>query len=130
MEIRKWNLPSESLRKKIKRRSSALARKLAEYERKKPEEVNLTLDKIESHGFGKNKYFYVLLAEYKKKPAGYALYFFSYSASAGAPILYVEDLFVDDVYRNYGLGKALLANLAHTAVERMLPNGRTCIYLE
>ncbi|HHF7396141.1 TPA: N-acetyltransferase family protein [Legionella anisa] len=95
-----------------------LIKKLAEVERKKPEEINLTLEKIESHGFGRNKYFYVLLAEYKKKPAGYALYFFSYSASAGAPILYIEDLFVDEPYRNFGLGTGLLAHLARLAIEK------------
>lgn len=105
-------------KKKDKEEILSLIKKLAEYERKKPEEINLTLDKIESHGFGRNKYFYVLLAEYKKMPAGYALYFFSYSASAAAPILYVEDLFVDELYRNHGLGTALLSNLAHLALEK------------
>ncbi|QLZ67319.1 N-acetyltransferase [Legionella sp. PC1000] len=95
-----------------------LIKKLAEAERKKPEEINLTLEKIESHGFGRNKYFHILLAESKKKPAGYALYFFSYSASAGAPILYIEDLFVDEPYRNFGLGTSLLAHLARLAIEK------------
>ncbi len=104
-------------KKKDKNEVLFLVKKLAAYERKKPEEVNLTLEKIETHGFGKKKYFHVLLAEHGKTPAAYALYFFSYSASAGAPILYVEDLFVDDLYRNYGLGSSLLANLAHIAVE-------------
>ena len=65
-------------KKKDKEEIFFLVNKLAEHERKKPEEVNLTLDKIESHGFGRTRYFYVLLAEYKEKPAGYALFFFSY----------------------------------------------------
>lgn len=104
--------------KKDKYEISDLVKKLAEYERRKTEEINLTLDKIEAHGFGKNKYFYVLLAEYKKKPAGYALYFFSYSVSSGAPVLYVEDLFVDEMYQSHGLGTALLSNLARLAIEK------------
>ncbi|KTD11670.1 GNAT family acetyltransferase [Legionella gratiana] len=104
--------------KKDKEKISFLVEKLAEYERKKTEEIHLTLDKIEAHGFGKNKYFYVLLAEYKKKPAGYALYFFSYSAPEAAPVLYVEDLFVTEMYQNQGLGTALLSYLARLALEK------------
>ncbi|CAM3079941.1 GNAT family acetyltransferase [Legionella steigerwaltii] len=105
-------------KKKDKEEILSLVKKLAEHERKKPEEVNLTLDKIESHGFGRNRYFYVLLAEHKRKPAGYALFFFSYSSSEGSPILYIEELFVDELYRNYGLGTALLSNLAQLAIEK------------
>lgn len=93
-----------------------LVKKLAEYERKKPEEVQLTLEKIEAHGFG--KYFDALIAEHNEKPIGYALYFFSYSASSGAPILYLEDLFVEREYRHQGFGKALLSRLANIAVEK------------
>ncbi|WP_454784885.1 N-acetyltransferase family protein [Legionella sp. WA2024007413] len=105
-------------KKKDKEEIFGLIKKLAEYEKKKPEEINLTLDKIESHGFGRTKFFNVLLAEYKKKPAGYALFFFSYSAPAGAPVLYIEELFVDELYRNHGLGTALLSNLAQLAIEK------------
>ncbi|KTD42721.1 GNAT family N-acetyltransferase [Legionella parisiensis] len=105
-------------KKKDKAEILGLIKKLAEIERKKPEEIHLTLEKIESHGFGRNKYFYVLLAEYKKKPAGYALYFFSYSASEAAPILYIEDLFVDEPYRSFGLGTGLLTYLARVAIEK------------
>lgn len=105
-------------KKKDKEEIFFLVNKLAEHERKKPQEVNLTMDKIESHGFGRMRYFYVLLAEYKEKPAAYALFFFSYCASEAAPILYVEELFVDELYRNHGLGSALLSNLAHIAIEK------------
>jgi GNAT superfamily N-acetyltransferase len=93
----------------------SLVKKLAEYERIKPEEVQLTIDKIESHGFG--RYFDILIAEHNKKSVGYALYFFSYSASAGEPILYLEDLFVEYEYRLQGFGKALLSRLANLAIE-------------
>ncbi|MCW8409169.1 GNAT family N-acetyltransferase [Legionella sp. PATHC035] len=105
-------------KKKDQEEILVLVKKLAEHERKQPEEVQLTLEKIASHGFGRNRYFYVLLAEYKKKPAGYALYFFTYSASAGAPILYIDDLFVDELYRSYGLGTLLLSHLAQLAIEK------------
>lgn len=104
--------------KKDKDKIFFLVQKLAESERKKTEEIGLTLDKIATHGFGKNKYFYVLLAEYEQEPAGFALYFYTYSASLGAPVLYLEEMFVAKNYQSEGLGTALLAHLAHIAVEK------------
>lgn len=95
-----------------------LVRKLAAYERKKPEEVLLTLEKIENHAFGKNKYFNILIAECNDIPVGYALYFFSYSASLGAPVLYIEDLFVENEHRQQGFGRALLSKLATISIEK------------
>lgn len=95
-----------------------LVRKLACYERKKPEEVKVTIEKIELHGFSKDKYFDVLLADHNGVSIAYALYFFSYSASAAAPILYVEDIFVETDYRNQGLGRAIFSALAHIAMEK------------
>lgn len=95
-----------------------LVRKLAEYERKKLSDVQLTLEKIEKHGFGDNPYFYILIIESNRIPVGYALYFFCYSGSTGAPILYLEDLFIEEEYRNKGFGKALLSKLAKIAIEK------------
>ncbi|WP_408608946.1 GNAT family N-acetyltransferase [Aquicella siphonis] len=43
--------------------------------------------------------------------------FFSYSASSGAPILYLEDLFVEEAYRHQGICKALLSKLANLSIE-------------
>lgn len=103
--------------KKDKYKIYSLVEQFATYERKKHEDIHLTLEKIESHGFGKNKYFHILLAEYKKEPAGYALYFFSYSAAEGAPVLAVENLFVTEAYQSHGLGTALLSYLARLALE-------------
>ncbi|AUH71334.1 GNAT family acetyltransferase [Legionella sainthelensi] len=104
--------------KRDKEKIAFLVEKLAEYERKKTGTMSLTLDKIEAHGFGKTRYFYILLAEYKKEPAGYALYFFSYSAPDAAPVLYVEDLFVNEKFQNHGLGTSLLSYLARLAIEK------------
>ncbi len=59
-----------------------------------------------------------MLAEHNEISVGYALFFFSYSPAAGAPILYIEDLFVEEEYRLQGLGKALLSKLATIALKK------------
>lgn len=95
-----------------------LVKKLATYERKKPEDIKLTLAKIKSHGFGSNKYFDTLIAEYNHIPVGYAIYFFTYSACSGAPAIYMEDLYVDNEYRRKGIATALFDKLAEIAREK------------
>jgi GNAT superfamily N-acetyltransferase len=76
------------------------------------------IDKIVEHGFSARPYFEVLLLEYNGIAVGYALYFFPYIASLGAPILYLKDLFVENDYQGLGLGKALLSHLAQIAIEK------------
>lgn len=94
-----------------------LATELAIFENKKPEEISLTYDKIKSHGFGERPFFHVIVAEQDDRLTAFALYFFSYSAYVGAPVLYVEDLFVEEKYRGQGIGTALFSKLAKTAIE-------------
>jgi GNAT superfamily N-acetyltransferase len=52
------------------------------------------------------------------EPAGFAVFFQTFSTFLGIPGLYLEDLFVDPTFRRQGLGEALLARLARIAVER------------
>jgi ribosomal protein S18 acetylase RimI-like enzyme len=52
------------------------------------------------------------------KPAGFAVFFQTFSTFLGLPGMYLEDLFVEPAYRRQGLGEALLAHLAKIAVER------------
>ena len=52
------------------------------------------------------------------EPAGFALYFQSFSTFLGRPGLYLEDIFVKPGWRKQGLGRMLLARLAHIAVDR------------
>ena len=60
----------------------------------------------------------VLIAEWDGAPAGFALFFHNFSTFLGRRGLYLEDLFVQPAYRGRGVGRALLARLAATAVER------------
>lgn len=88
-----------------------LMKKLALHEKKKPEDIKLSEDKIKQHGFGEKPYFSIIVAEINQNIVGYALYFFTYAATAGAPILYLEDLYVIDEHRNQGIGTQLLSEL-------------------
>lgn len=95
----------------------SLVRKLADFEGKNSEDVQLTIDKIQSHGLSRKSFFRILIGEIDSKPVGYALYFYSYSASLGAPVLYLEDLFVEEEFRNRGFGKNFLTRLANLAIK-------------
>ena len=51
-------------------------------------------------------------------PAGFALFFHTYSTFLGRPSLWLEDLFVEPEHRGRGIGQALIRTLAALAVER------------
>ncbi|MDR3247903.1 MAG: GNAT family N-acetyltransferase [Treponema sp.] len=91
-------------------------RDLAEYEK--------LLDAVKATEEGFKKYIFdekkaeVIIAEYDEKPAGFALYFHTFSTFVGRPGIYLEDLFVKPEYRGKGLGKTLLTFLAKIAVDR------------
>jgi GNAT superfamily N-acetyltransferase len=52
------------------------------------------------------------------EPAGFAVFFHTYSTFEGRPGLYLEDLFVLPRWRGLGLGRRLIAELARLAVAR------------
>ncbi len=92
-----------------------LIRDLAEYERA-PEQAVATEQDLLRDGFGPSPRYFCLIAEWDGAPAGFALYFHNYSTWQGRWGLYLEDLFVRPQHRGRGIGKALFAELARTAV--------------
>ncbi|HZS27523.1 MAG TPA: GNAT family N-acetyltransferase [Candidatus Angelobacter sp.] len=94
-----------------------LIRALAEYERE-PKAAVVTRADILRDGFGRNPKFYCVIAEWDKKPVGFALWFYNYSTWQGRPGVYLEDLFVYPEFRGKGIGKALLVYLAKIAVKQ------------
>jgi GNAT superfamily N-acetyltransferase len=68
-------------------------------------------------GFGPEPKFRAVIAEWNRQPAGYAFFFGFYSTWEGRPGLFLEDLFVRPQFRGLGIGKALLAHVAHLARE-------------
>lgn len=89
---------------------------LAVYERAE-HEVVATLDAIESSLFDAHSPARALICEVDGEPAGYAVWFLSYSTWLGRQGLYLEDLYVTPRYRGVGAGKRLLRALARIAVE-------------
>jgi GNAT superfamily N-acetyltransferase len=94
-----------------------LVRELAVYERLE-QYAQATPDDFRRYLFGSHPAAEAALAEVESQPAGYALWFSTFSTFRGRPGLYLEDLFVRPQFRGRGLGKALMTALARLAVAR------------
>jgi len=94
-----------------------LIRGIAEYE-KLSHEVVATEELLRANLFGERKNAEVILAFYKDKPAGFALFFHNFSTFLAKPGIYLEDLFVLPELRGKGIGKLLLTYLGRLAIER------------
>lgn len=90
---------------------------LAEFE-KLSHEVVATEQALAETLFGAKSVAEVLIAEWDGQPAGFALFFHSYSTFLAKPGIYLEDLFVRTQYRSKGIGEALLRELARLAKAR------------
>jgi GNAT superfamily N-acetyltransferase len=60
----------------------------------------------------------LLFPEGNDHPVGFALFFHNYSTFLGRRGLWLEDLYVQEVHRGKGYGKALLLHVARIAFER------------
>jgi GNAT superfamily N-acetyltransferase len=92
-------------------------RELALYEHLEDEVVATEAD-LALALFGPQRYAEVVFACLDGAPVGFALFFHNFSTFLGKPGIYLEDLFVRPALRGRGVGKRLLAWLAHTALER------------
>jgi len=93
---------------------------LALYERE-PDAVLATEADLLRDGFGPTPRFWALIADHEGAPAGFALYFTSYSTWRGHHGIRLEDLYVTPALRGQGIGKALLGRLAQIAIEQSCP---------
>ena len=85
-------------------------RALADYERLS-HEVEATTADIERELFGPSPKVFCQLAEVEGKPAGFALWYYTFSTFQGRHGIWLEDLFVNPDMRGHGVGKALLASI-------------------
>ena len=90
---------------------------LAEYERLS-HEVVATEEALREHLYGERPVAEVVIAEDGGEPAGFALFFHSFSTFLGRPGIYLEDLYVRPEFRGGGIGRALLVRLARLAKQR------------
>ncbi|MCX5178559.1 GNAT family N-acetyltransferase [Streptomyces virginiae] len=96
----------------------AMIRELAEYE-KVPHEARATEEQLREALFGERPAVFAHIAETDEGEAvGFSVWFLSFSTWRGAHGIYLEDLYVRPGLRGGGHGKALLAELARTCVER------------
>jgi GNAT superfamily N-acetyltransferase len=91
---------------------TAMIHEFAEFEHL---ETSVLQEDIERDGFGPSPKFRALVAEWNGQPAGYAIFFEFYSSFQGRAGLFLDDLFVRPQYRQQGIGKALLADVAALA---------------
>ena len=92
-------------------------RELAIYE-KLSHEVVATEERLGEDLFGPHPAAEVVIARVGDAPAGFALFFRTYSTFLARPGIYLEDLFVSPEWRGRGVGRALLVHVARLAVER------------
>lgn len=89
-------------------------RQLAQYE-KLEHQCIATAEEIRATLFGPNAKAASLVAFEDGKPAGFAVYFWSYSTFLAKPGLYLEDLFVKPELRGRGIGKRIFQELLRIA---------------
>lgn len=86
-------------------------RKLAEYG-DLSDEVSATAEDVRAALFGPKPIAEAILAYWGQEPVGFALYSHTFASFLGKTGIYIENLYVEQGYRNKGIGKALLVHLA------------------
>ena len=94
----------------------ALIKQLAEYE--KLAEAVVATEKILRESLFERRAAEVVIGYAGDEPAGFAVYYRTFSTFLGVPGMYLEDLFVTPKFRRQGLGRQLLVHLAQIADER------------
>lgn len=94
-------------------------RDLADYEQLL-HEVETTEADLVRELFGPHPRVFCEIAEWDGKPAGFALWYYTWSTFRGRHGIWLEDLFVEPHFRGHGIGKALMAQLAKRCAEERL----------
>jgi GNAT superfamily N-acetyltransferase len=94
----------------------ALFAELAEYEQLS-HMLSADEPKLSEALFGERPLAEALIAERDGRPAGYALFFTTFSSFLARPGIWLEDLFVRPAHRRFGVGRALLSAVAARARE-------------
>jgi len=79
--------------------------------------VEATTASLEESLFGPRAVAGALLARQDGEPAGYAIYFFTFSSFVGRRGLWLDDVYVRPNFRRHGLGLGLIQAVARIGVE-------------
>ncbi len=93
-----------------------LVKELALFE-KAPEQVTITLDEFIQSGFGANPVYWAFIAEVNAQIVGMALCYVRFSTWKGNRC-YLEDIIINEKFRNQGLGKQLMDRVIADAKEK------------
>lgn len=100
-----------------------LLREFAEYDDLDPANIKLNESAYLKYGFGPEECFYCDLGIINKNPIAYSMYSIRFSGVSGGPVVYLEDIFVSENFRNRGIGKLLMDHTINFAKR----NNCTCI---
>ena len=89
-------------------------RELAEFEGL-VHECAITPEAVTENLLGPRRCAAAIVAEFDGKPAGFAVYFRTFSTFAAKPGIFLEDLYVRPDFRKRGIGRALLVAVAQIA---------------
>ena len=94
----------------------ALIRELAEFEQL-AQELEVTADSLWAALFAPDAVAHALVARLHGEPAGYAVFYRTFSTFVGRPGIFLDDLFVRPRFRKLGIGRALLTRVAEIGAE-------------
>jgi GNAT superfamily N-acetyltransferase len=80
-------------------------------------ELEVTDGSLRNALFGPRPAASALLARAAGEPAGYAVFFRTFSTFVGRPGIFLDDLYVRPPFREHGIGRALLQRVAQTGLE-------------
>lgn len=92
----------------------ALVGELAAYENL-GHEFEANAIRYTEHLFGNRPRASVIMADFDGQPAGFAVWYQTYSTFTGKPGAFLEDLYVRPLFRRKGIGRALLAGVSGEA---------------
>jgi GNAT superfamily N-acetyltransferase len=93
----------------------AMIGELAAFE-KLEQELEVMQASLFSALFGAHPAANALLARVETEPAGYAVYYRTFSTFTGRPGIFLDDVYVRPAYRNHGIGRALMERVARAGI--------------
>jgi GNAT superfamily N-acetyltransferase len=93
----------------------AMIHELAAFENLQ-QELEVTQASLFAALFGAHPLANALLAHAETEPAGYAVYYRTFSTFTGRPGIFLDDVYVRPAYRNQGLGRALMERVARSGI--------------